>query len=219
MRKYFIMLLVFVPLLVPAQDQDQDKTKSKKKTSQSGIGIKGGLNFAKVTKASAVNAGSYTGFHVGVFKSTGKKFIGYRMQLDFARQGYNFKTNTDTGKVDLDYILFTNCTALNIGKFAQLYAGLQTTFLINAKADSTSDQSGGMSNSIMKYYNRIGNGLIAGLQIHPYKGIVIGASYTFSFANSFQNPGSGTPNTPTPSFIPSFDAKNNVLQIYLGYKF
>jgi hypothetical protein len=73
------------------------------------------------------------------------------------------------------------------------------------------------ANPMMKYYNRIDYGAAGGLEVYPYKGILFGARYNISFSNSTQNPNDAQ--APAPSFIPSFNAKNNVLQIYIGYKF
>ena len=77
--------------------------------SQVGFGLKGGLNFAKVTKASNINADNSTGFHAGVFLAPEtKSVIGYRTELIFSRQGYDFKNANTTGSVKLDYILCHN---------------------------------------------------------------------------------------------------------------
>ena len=49
------------------------------------LGIKGGLNFAKVTKASNINADNSTGFHVGVFLAPQSRgVIGFRSELIYS---------------------------------------------------------------------------------------------------------------------------------------
>lgn len=50
MKKLFIYLLLSLPLPLMAQ-----------------IGIKGGLNFAKVSKASEISSSNKAGFHAGIF--------------------------------------------------------------------------------------------------------------------------------------------------------
>ena len=88
MKKTIIFLLFFSPFFVTAQ-----------------IGIKAGLNFANVSKASSINNSSRSGFHVGIFLApSSKKILSSRTELIFSRQGYNYKTNTNTGNVNLDYI-------------------------------------------------------------------------------------------------------------------
>ena len=72
------------------------------------IGIKGGINFANLTKASGVNADSYTGYMIGGYIAPKpKKFFGFRSEIILSRQGYDFRTNTDTGNVTLDYQLLS----------------------------------------------------------------------------------------------------------------
>lgn len=215
MRKYTALLLLLFPLFLLAQGNDKDK---KRGASKSGIGLKAGLNFANVTGTSSINSSSKTGFNAGIFRSMASQSIfGFRMELVFSRQGYNFKTNTNTGTVDLDYILFANFTAINIGRFAQLYAGANMAYLLNAKADSSSTQGAGAYGSIMSYYNRFDYGLAGGVEVYPYKGILLGARYNVSLANSFNY--SDTSPDQQPSFIPKINGRNNVVQIYLGYKF
>jgi hypothetical protein len=70
------------------------------------IGIKAGLNFANVTNASDINSGSQTGFHGGIFLAPPSKgLISSRTEFLFSRQGYDYHTNTNTGNVNLDYIM------------------------------------------------------------------------------------------------------------------
>ena len=107
------------------------------------IGIKAGLNFANVSKASSINSTSKTGFLVGLFLATpGKKIIGSKTELQFSRQGYDYKTSTNTGNVKLDYLLQTRLLCINITKFVQLQFGAQTAILISANADSTKTSNG-----------------------------------------------------------------------------
>src|SRR5690242_6900477 len=74
--------------------------------SYSQFGIKAGVNFAKVTKASNINADNTAGFHAGVFLAPQtKSVLGFRTELIYSRQGYDFKSGTTTGSVKLDYIL------------------------------------------------------------------------------------------------------------------
>ena len=186
------------------------------------IGLKAGLNFANVTKASSINSSSRTGFHAGLFLAPGggKKILGFRTEILYSKQGYNFKTSTNNpGNVDLDYILMPQLTTISITKYFQIQLGAQMAFLINAKADTTAGMSTGNAqfDKIMDFYNRFDYGFAGGLEVHPIKGLLIGARVNISLGNMYKdmtNPSGGQP-----SFMPKVDAKNNVFQIFAGWKF
>src|SRR5207344_1288338 len=110
------------------------------------FGLKAGLNFANVTNVSSINNSSSTGFNIGVFFGTSnKKVIGSKTELVFSRQGYNYKTQTNTGKVDLDYIMLPTYLCINISKYFQIQVGMQFGYLLNAKADSSTNPLSGTS--------------------------------------------------------------------------
>ena len=181
------------------------------------IGLKAGLNFANVSSASSINSSSRSGFMVGLFLAPSSKgIISSRTELIYSKQGYDFKNSTKTGSVNLDYILLPQLMGINITKFFQLQLGAQMAFLINAKADSTNNNGGsaGPYSSVMNYYNKFDYGLAAGAEIHPVKGLLIGARYNVSLGKLYKDAMSGQ----TPSFS-SDDAKNNVVQIFIGWKF
>jgi len=184
--------------------------------AQAQIGIKAGLNFANVSKASSINSSSRSGFHAGIlFAPASKKIIGSRTELLFSRQGYDYKTSTNTGKVSLDYIMLPQSMSINITKYVSLLVGAQMAFLVNAKADTTT--SNGSTNSyeeIMDFYNRFDYGFGVGAEIHPFKGLLVGAKYNISLGKLYKDAQSGQ----MPSFA-SIDAKNNLVQIFAGWKF
>jgi hypothetical protein len=182
------------------------------------IGLKAGLNFANVTKTSSIDNSSQSGFHGGiVITPHSKGLMGYRTEILFSRQGYNFKTSTNTGNVNLDYILLPHLMAINITKFFQIQVGGQMAFLINATADSTNN-TGGSNNpygELMDYYNKFDFGLGGGIEVHPLKGLLVGARLNISLTNLYKIPESGQ----VPSFIPTVDVKNNLFQIFAGWRF
>jgi len=203
MKKIILFILVGLPVFGLSQ-----------------VGLKAGLNFANVTKASSINNESRSGFHVGLFLAPPSKGImGYQTELLFSRQGYNYKTGTNTGDVTLDYIMLPQYMSINISKYFSIQFGGQMAFLINAKADS-SNQSGGTANpygELMDYYNKFDYGYGGGIEVHPISGLVIGARINISL-NELYNPESFSSGTP-PSFIPEVDVKNNLFQIFAGWKF
>lgn len=204
MKKIMLSLLLIVPCCLFAQ-----------------IGLKAGLNFANVTNASSVNNSSRSGFHAGVFLAPGgKKIFGYRTEILYSKQGYNYKTNTNSGDVSLDYILMPQLTTISITKYFQLQIGAQMAFLINAKVDSSKGSGTGIASvdKIMDFYNRFDYGFAGGVEIHPVAGLLIGARLNISLGNMYKDIGTTTSATP-PSFIPKVDVKNNVFQVFAGWTF
>lgn len=199
MKKIMLSLLLVSPFFVHAQ-----------------IGIKAGLNFANVSKASSINSSSRSGFHAGIFLAPpSKKIISSRTELLFSRQGYNYKTSTNTGNVNLSYIQMGQLMSINITKYISLMFGAQTAYLVSAQADSTKNSGGsGSYNDIMNLYNRIDYGYALGAEVHPVKGLIIGVRYNVSLAKVYKD----LQSFQRPSFT-SEDAKNNVVQLFAGWRF
>ncbi len=216
MKILTFLLILLIPVGIYCQKND---TGNKKENNPIGLGLIGGINFANVTNASSINSSNQTGFLAGIFFSPpSKSILGSRTELIYSRQGYNYATNSVTGAVNLDYILLPQMLAINITKFVQLQVGMQIAFLINAKADSTSGSSAaGPYGSVIDYYNKFDYGATGGIEIHPFKGILIGARYNISFGDMYKNPASYTGEQP--AFIPTVNVKNNVLQLFAGYMF
>src|SRR6476620_10864173 len=85
------------------------------------FGVKAGVNFANVMGASSINSSNQTGFMVGAYMappSTG--IMGFKTEIIYSRQGYNYQTSTNTCNVNLDYILMPQLMCINITKFVQL---------------------------------------------------------------------------------------------------
>ncbi len=200
MTRFILCLLLAAPLYSFAQ-----------------LGIKAGPNFANVTNASSVNSSSRTGFHVGVFIApTSKGIMGSRTEIVYSRQGYNYKTGTNTGNVNLDYIVLPQYMTINITKLFQLQLGAQIAFLLNAKVDSANAGGGNPTAAkVMDIYNRIDYGFGGGIEVHPVSGLLVGARFNVSLGDVYKNPGSMA----TGSFVPKADVKNNVFQVFAGWRF
>jgi Outer membrane protein beta-barrel domain len=201
MKKILFSLLIISPYWMYAQ-----------------IGIKAGLNFANVTNASSINNSSRTGFHAGVFLSpSNTKILGFRTELTYSRQGYDYKSSSNTGKVNLDYIMSSNLATINLTKYFQIQFGAQTSYLLNAKVDSSNSNGGGGLNpygKILDYYNRFDYGFAGGLEIHPVSGLLFGARLNISLGKLYKDLQTGQ----APSFS-SINAKNNVFQLFAGWRF
>ena len=226
MKTLFNFLLAMLPTLAFCQ-QDSTKTaapKPEKKPHNSiGIGIKAGLNFTNITNASQISNSSETGYQVGLFLDpTTKSIIGSRTELVFSHQGYNYTTGQTTGKVFLDYIMLAQLMSINITHFFQIQLGTQIAYLTNAKVSDTSQSVGNAyADQILNYYNRIDFGFSGGLEVRPFMGFLVGARYNLSITNLYKIP-TDVSTQPPPSFIPStsdVNFKNNLLQIYVGYRF
>lgn len=174
--KKFILFILAAPALLHSSAQ---------------VGLKAGLNFANISNASSINNSSRTGFHVGAFLAPpSKSIISSRTELIFSRQGYNYKSGTNTGNVNLDYIMLPQYMSINITKYFSIQLGGQMAYLLNAKADSA--VNGGSSNpygGIMNLYNRFDYGYGGGVEIHPVSGLLIGARVNISLGNLY-NPNS-----------------------------
>ena len=190
-----------------------------------GIGIHAGFNFADVTNASAVNASSLAGYHFAVFLAPHSRILGSRTELIYSRSGYNYASDTANGSVNLDYIMLAQYMAIHITKYFEIDLGGQTGYLLNAKVDSSKMMSTGNSqlNSIMSYYNRFDYGFGAGVEVHPFMGILIGARYNISLSNLYKSAFNfNSTSQQPPSFIPSsssINLKNNIIQLFVGYRF
>lgn len=183
--------------------------------SQISIAAKAGLNFANVTNASDVKASNRTGYLIGGYIATKtKKILGFRSEIILSRQGYDYKTNTNTGNVNLDYLLLPQLLTLRFSKYVQFQVGGQAAFLLNAKVDSASGNSG--NGSLTDYFKRFDYGVVGGGEISPIGGFFIGARINASLGNAnADRPLGGN----WPNFIPKLDAKNNVVQVYAGWRF
>lgn len=196
--KKLIIPLLFLPIFCSAQI---------------GIGVKAGLNFANVTNTSGFNNSSRTGYMIGGYIAPKqKKVLGFRSEIILSRQGYDYKSNTNTGNVNLDYLLLPQLLIIKFPKLVQVHAGGQAAFLLNAAVDST---NGNNSGNLFDYFNRFDYGLAGGVEIFPFKGFFIGGRINISLQNANKEPPMGGN---WPNYVPRLDAKNNVVQLYAGWR-
>lgn len=199
MKNILIVLLLIIPSLTFAQ-----------------LGIKAGLNFANVTNASSINAGTRTGYHLGIFfAGSSKSILSSRTEMLYSRQGYNFSTNENTGTVDLSYLMLPQLMAINITKFVQLQVGAQISYLLNAKVDSTNNTGIPSADKVLDLFNRIDYGFAGGVEVHPVKMVVAGVRLNISLGKLYKEPAPGEQY----NFIPDINMRNNLFQLYAGLKF
>jgi hypothetical protein len=179
------------------------------------FGIKAGYNYVNVSGPGSINTDSRSGFMIGsFFGPKTKKIVGFRSEFILSRQGYDYKTATNTGNVNLDYLLLPQLLTLNFTKKLEIHAGGQMAFLLNAGVDSTGSSNN--NSSLLSYFNRIDYGLVGGIQLSPFLGFFIGARINVSMKSITREQPVGST---TPSFIPKVDLRNNVVQVYAGWRF
>jgi hypothetical protein len=225
MKQMFGLILLFAPFALFSQ-QDPAKSNNTPKPHKSiGIGVMAGFDFSNITNSSMINASSRTGYHFGLVLGTvPHKLLGSRTELIYSRRGYNYKdSGSSAGSIDLDYIGLSQLLAINITKWVQIQIGGQTSYLLNAKADSSQPSTGNASvDKALSFYNRFDYGFGGGVEIHPFMGLMVGARYNISLNNLYKQPTSFSGSGGTPSFYPSassINLKNNVIQVFLGYRF
>ncbi|MEO5905089.1 MAG: outer membrane beta-barrel protein [Saprospiraceae bacterium] len=198
MKKFLFSILIGMPFLAYSQ-----------------LGVKAGPNFANITHAKEIKAGTRTGYHAGIFYGSSKGLLSSRTELLYSHQGYDFSTMTNTGVVNLDYLLLPQFLAINITPLFQIQLGGQIAYLINAEVDSTSSTGNNSADKIINLMNRIDYGLGGGVEVHTIKMLVIGARVNIGMGKIFKVPEDGKEY----SFIPDIDTKSNLFQLYAGIRF
>jgi hypothetical protein len=197
--------------------------------SKSGFGFRVGLNYAKVSGSSdSVQYRYKPGLMVAVFlapPSTGT--IGFRSELLYSKQGFDYTNpNGVTGTVSNDYLMIPQMMTINITKFVQLQAGAFAGYLLNTKDSnqpkSTTDND--PSKAALDLMNRFDYGAAGGIEIHPFKGLILNVRYNMGFAKLYKEQSDIAQTTPSASFNPlaryeNIDTKNAVIQLSAGYRF
>ena len=215
-----LLLLLLLPLVSLAQNDTTTKAPAKKHAII-GIGFRGGLNFANVTSASQINSQTQTGFHAAIFFSPPKKVLAPYTELSFSRQGYDYYSGQTTSSLMLDYLYLAQLMAINITKYVQIQVGARTAYLLNAKTDSagtktTTDSTG--TASLLNQFHRADIGATGGIEVHPVAGLLVGVRYNISFVGIFKEQ-IATYTGNTGSSGSGINPKNNVIQLFIGYRF
>ena len=203
MKKIAFVLIIIIPLSLNAQ-----------------LGLKGGINFANVTGASSITTGNESGFAIGGFWSLqSERILGYRTEIVYSKQGFNFESNINTGNVNLNYIISPHFTTINITRFVQIQVGAQMAYLVNVLMEK--DIKTINYNDVIKIYNRFDYGFAGGMEIYPVSGLVVGARINISLANIYnmENLANMVDEENSPALIPEVNIRNNVVNFYAGWQF
>src|SRR5687767_1326701 len=147
MKKIFIYVMLLLPRILSPQ-----------------LGAQAGLHFANISHAVEINGSTRTGFHAGIFLAgASKSILSSRTEFLFSRQGYNFQSGTNTGNVNLDYLMLPQLFAINITPLFQIQAGGQIAYLLNAEVDTAGTGNSTIDKAI-DLYNRIDLALQAELR-------------------------------------------------------
>ena len=210
-KKFFRVITFSLCILMAGQSLMAQQNEMKKR-----FGLKAGLNFPVLNfQTTSQHFENGAGSMVGGFFSYPSKRIGYRAELIFSRQGYDYRANTQTGTVMLDYIMLPQLMTFNITRFVQLQAGAQLAILLRADVDSSANPSSiPYFGKAKDYFNKLNYGFAGGLEVSPLAGLAVGGRY-----NIFFNP-LKEEQQQYPAYIPNKNnIKNGLLQLYLSYSF
>ena len=188
--KHLLMTLILsslLTLLVRAQISLPSLGQANGQSPSFIYGVRAGLNIANVSAGASKGTESKLGFMAGIHADNSYgRFWGMRQELTYSKQGFQFRNATASGNVDLQYIYATNLFALNIGHVFQAHAGPQVGFLVSALADTVKHlNSSNVHNffSIKGQTNRFNLGGCAGVEVYPWKGLLLGFRYNLSFSS------------------------------------
>lgn len=232
MKKKITLILLFISCTIFsfAQEKAPEQPTKEKKSKLIGIGLKAGMNFSDVTGLKDISTSNTQGFMFGAYYAPlSKSIFGFRTEIMYSKQGFNYSTGITNGQVDLNYILLPQLTTIQITRFFEIHLGMQIYYLLNASVDSSSTISPvdpadplAQLNSINDLTNKFGYGFVGGIQIYPISRVIIGARMNISMSNLYKAPdySSGIPpalpGVPDPSDI---NLKNNVIQVFVGVRF
>ena len=198
-------------------------------SNKSGFGFRVGLNYAKASSSSdSIQYRYKPGLMIAVFLAPPRTgTIGFKSELLYSKQGFDYSNpNGSKGTVTNDYLMIPQMITINLSKFVQLQAGAFAGYLLNTKDSNqpktTTDND--PSKEMLDLMNRLDYGAAAGIEIHPFKGMILNARYNIGFAKLYKEQSDIAQTTPVNSFNPlakyeNLDTKNAVIQLSVGYRF
>ncbi len=178
------------------------------------LGIKAGYNWSYITGSSeGFKKENNNGFMMGAFYAPASKGFGFRTEIVFSRQGYSFDNGGQNTDVQNDYIYLPQLTTYTIAKRVQLQAGAQIGYLLKARTSTGSKDS-----TITGIMNRFDYGFAGGIEIYPFRGLLIGGRYNLGLGKLYKQYSSPSP-YPLPFNPETTDFKNGLAQLFVGYRF
>ena len=187
---------------------------------QLAVGLKGGLNFAKLDGHSTVtqNYGSRTGYHLGAYAMLKISKFALQPEIIFSRQGQSFSYNSQSLSSNYDYINIPIMIKFYLAAGLNLQVGPQFGFLAGAKGDviNSSGPAVSVDQDIRHFVKSSDLSLGFGFGWDLPLGINIGARYNLGLSDI--NKDTGKSNPPQTTSMGSVQAKNQVIQISIGYR-
>lgn len=186
---------------------------------ESAFGIKGGLNLSTMSTKGNDDKNLNPGFHAGIFdKIAFSENFAIQPELMYSTQGLkiNYEGLVDgETKFNLNYINLPVNLVFNLTDNLWLQAGPYIGYLINAKMKSNAEVISLFeinSEDVIdrKNFNTLDYGIATGLGFGAGP-VIFGVNYNFGLNVVAKD------NEPIHAMLG--DAKNNVLQIYVGIKF
>lgn len=185
----------------------------------SSAGIKGGLNFSSLTTDGNDDKNLKLGFHVGVFdKISLSESFAIQPELLYSIKGqkYEYDGYADgETKFNLHYIDLPVKLVFNLSEDFSIFAGPYASYLISAGLETNAEvlnsyQIDSEDEVDRKYFNTIDYGLTAGIgfDLDP---LIFGVNYNLGLNQVAKDD--------KPSYDMLGDAKNTVIQAYVGIKF
>ena len=187
---------------------------------QLAVGLKGGLNFARLNNHYTVaqNYGTRTGYHLGAYAMLKISKFAIQPEIVFSRQGQNFSYNNQSLNSNYDYVNIPIMIKFYLGAGFNLQAGPQFGFLAGAKGDVINAQGPAVSagQDLKDFVKSSDLSLGFGFGWDLPLGINIGARYNLGLSDI--NKHTGKPAGQTESSMGNVEAKNQVIQISVGYR-
>jgi hypothetical protein len=227
MKKISLLLVLLMALhfyKANAQSLSQEMINKEVKKMKPKYGLKLGYNIARLSGSTPdFSPQSRNGFNVSAFYAPASKGLGYRTELVFSRQGFAFDDNGKMQNIRQDYIYMPHLTTFTIAQVVQLQAGGQIGYLLSAANESSTKTT--QEDQMMQFMNRFDYGAALGLEIYPFKGLIVGGRYNISLGNPYKNQSGSSSGSTTPMPFPlpvnpaDFKGKNAVIQFFAGYRF
>jgi hypothetical protein len=226
MKSFYLFLLsaLLGNSFLQAQAPEETIAKETKKWKPR-LGVAFGYNIPQLRGATPdFKPRGKNGFNLAAFYAPSSKGLGYRTEIIFSRQGFSFDDSSRLQQVSQDYIYMPHLTTFTIAQRVQLQAGGQIGYLLHAKKQVETSERNAEEQQITHLMNRFDYGATLGLEVYPFKGLIIGARYNISLGNpykKYQEPGAGTSQIPLPlPFNPAdFKGKTGVIRLFVGYRF
>lgn len=171
------------------------------RSPNSGIGIKGGVNFSNVHGSDADINGetdNFTSFHAGIFAqfAISEEFFSIQPELLYTRRGYELQGTVNR----FDYLEVPVLAVFNISDMFSVHLGPQVGVMMSSKQEDKEVD--------LEPYNTFDYGLAAGLEARFLERLRLGTRYVHGFADLRKEDDNGN----------SIDQnmKTGVIQVYLG---